>query len=247
MVTTILANSKQDNSHGTEKIISDNRSLPPGQRLPLTHVPQPLNHILPLGRPGSQDDVPELQLLAHSVHAQHWEAHGEHEHCLGALHHGQGGDAQPGIAQPLSCYHSHQILCQGLHEGAAGLAMGGDEHSHRLLGQRLQEGAVQVQSVQISTIQASCSSILLKLMLKFPEDGFASAVVAETMLNNNVEHRPTVPTRFTNTTLVMCNADMATDEICCFGSASTRIVCRIHLSEVCVCAFSIKDDISVFT
>ena len=84
-------------------------------------------------------------------------------------------------------------------------------------------------------------------MLKFPEDGFASAVVAETMLNNNVEHRPTVPTRFTNTTLVMCNADMATDEICCFGSASSRIVCRIHLSEVCVCAFSFKDDISVFT
>ena len=65
--------------------------------------------------------------------------------------------------------------------------------------------------------------------------------------NNNVLHGHTVSIMFTNTSLVMCIEVKATDEICCFVSATSKSVCSAYTCQSCMHAFSIKDDTTVFT
>ena len=126
---------------------------------------------------------------------------------------------------------AHEV--QGYHQRALYL-----EHGHLRLCQGLHW-------LGISPIQAS-SSVLLKLNLMHNnhEDGFDCAMLAN---NNNVLHGHTVSIMFTNTSLVMCIEVKATDEICCFVSATSKSVCSAYTCQSCMHAFSIKDDTTVFT
>ena len=53
--------------------------------------------------------------------------------------------------------------------------------------------------------------------------------------NTNVLHGFPYSIVFTLTHLVICSVDTVTDEICRFVYATARSVCRIKLSEMCVC------------
>lgn len=64
------------------------------------------------------------------------------------------------------------------------------------------------------------------------EDWFDNAMLADNT-NINVMHSFPDFMVFTFATLVMFNVDMATVDIYCLDSATTRSVCRLHLSELC--------------
>jgi hypothetical protein len=184
--------------------------------------------------------MPHIQVLqplqldwqepAHGVHTQPWQAYQEHNHFQQVLHYGPGDD------QPLSRKLNQHLLC--LQEGDV---QGGNGHvrcddaphppgtghplSNVVPGEYIVHGFLHHLFQQFIT-QAS-RLILLKLISMHynREDWFDNAMLADNT-NINVMHSFPDFMVFTFATLVMSNVEMATVDIYCLDSATTRSVCR---------------------